>query len=68
MLGHRGVLGSVRHPRPRRNRELLAELFGWHARGKIDPHISAAYPLERAADALNDLLERKALGKIVLLP
>ncbi len=53
---------------PGRNRELLAELFGWHAQGKIDPHISAGYPLERAADALNDLLERKALGKIVLLP
>jgi NADPH2:quinone reductase len=53
---------------PGRNRELLAELFGWHARGKIDPHISARYPLERAADALNDLLERKALGKIVLVP
>jgi NADPH2:quinone reductase len=53
---------------PSRNRELLAELFGWHARGKIDPHISADYPLERAADALNDLLERKALGKIVLVP
>jgi len=53
---------------PGRNRELLAELFGWHAQGKIDPHISAGYPLERAADALNDLLERKALGKIVILP
>ncbi|MEX2556467.1 MAG: NADPH:quinone oxidoreductase family protein [Actinomycetota bacterium] len=53
---------------PSRNRELLAELFGWHARGKIDPHISSDYPLERAADALNDLLERKALGKIVLVP
>ena len=53
---------------PGRNRELLAELFGWHAEGKIDPHISAGYPLERAADALNDLLERKALGKIVILP
>jgi NADPH2:quinone reductase len=53
---------------PGRNRELLAELFGWYAQQKIDPHISAGYPLDRAADALNDLLERKALGKIVILP
>ena len=53
---------------PERNRELLTELFAWYADGKIDPHISATYPLERAADALNDLLERKALGKIVLVP
>lgn len=53
---------------PERNRELIAELFDWHAQGKISPYISAAYPLERAADALRDLLERKALGKIVILP
>lgn len=53
---------------PDRNRELIAELFDWHARGKISPYISAAYPLERAAEALNDLLERRALGKIVIVP
>jgi NADPH:quinone reductase len=53
---------------PARNRELLAELFAWHSEGKIAPHISATYPLEGAVDALNDLLERKALGKIVVIP
>jgi NADPH:quinone reductase len=51
-----------------RNAELLDELFGWFADGKIRPHVSATYPLERAADALTDLLARKALGKIVLVP
>jgi NADPH2:quinone reductase len=35
--------------------------------GKIKPHISAEYPLEQAAQALNDLLERKATGKVVLV-
>jgi NADPH:quinone reductase len=37
------------------------------AQGKIKPHISATYPLERAADALNDLMNRKVMGKAVLL-
>lgn len=64
-----GVFWGAFVPRdPDRNRALIAELFAWHAEGKIDPHISARYPLERAADALNDLLERKAFGKIVLVP
>jgi len=47
----------------RRNMDTLARLF---AEGKVKPHVSASYPLERAADALRALLERKVTGKIVL--
>jgi NADPH:quinone reductase len=53
---------------PARNRELLAELFALWEQGKIRPRISATYPLERAAEALTDIAERRALGKIVLVP
>lgn len=53
---------------PDRNRELVNELFAWHTQGAIRPHVSATYPLERAADALEDLLARRALGKIVIVP
>jgi NADPH2:quinone reductase len=28
--------------------------------------VSASYPLERAADALNDMMNRKVQGKVVL--
>jgi NADPH2:quinone reductase len=35
--------------------------------GKIRPHVSAAYPLEQAAQAIADLGERRAQGKIVVL-
>jgi NADPH2:quinone reductase len=35
--------------------------------GKIKPLVSATYPLERAADALNDLVNRKVHGKVVLV-
>lgn len=53
---------------PRRSLEYLQELLGWFEAGKIKPHVSASYPLERATDALNDLLARRAVGKIVLVP
>jgi NADPH2:quinone reductase len=60
--------GAFATREPKRNAELLTELFGWFEKGMIRPHVSASYPLERAADALNDLLARRALGKIVLVP
>jgi NADPH2:quinone reductase len=60
--------GAFTAREPARNRELLAELFEWYSHGTIRPHVSATYPLERAADALEDLLARRALGKIVIVP
>jgi NADPH2:quinone reductase len=36
--------------------------------GKIRPHVSASYPLEKVADALRDMGARKVTGKVVLLP
>ena len=47
------------------NQANMMQLFGWLMQGKIKPHISAEYPLAQAAQALNDLLERKATGKVV---
>jgi len=44
----------------------IAQLGRWFAEGRIRPHISARYPLERAADALNALARREVSGKIVL--
>ena len=49
------------------NQANMMQLFGWLMQGKIKPHISAEYPLAQAAQALNDLLERKATGKVVLV-
>jgi len=60
--------GSFAAREPQRNQANLQELLGWWREGKLKPHISARYPLERAGDALNDIINRKATGKIVLLP
>jgi NADPH2:quinone reductase len=59
--------GSFTEHEPKRNQQNLQELLTLLAQGKIKPHISATYPLERAADALNDLMNRKVMGKAVLL-
>jgi NADPH2:quinone reductase len=59
--------GSFTEREPQRNQQHLQELLTWLAEGKLKPHISATYPLERAADALNDLMNRNVMGKAVLL-
>ena len=46
----------------------LAELFDWHAQGKLHPHISHTLPLERAAEGLELLRSRKSTGKVVVMP
>jgi NADPH2:quinone reductase len=34
--------------------------------GKVKPHIHGTYPLERAAEALNEVLYKRVSGKVVL--
>lgn len=44
----------------------LAELMRWHSEGRIKPHVSHVLPLERAAEALALLSDRKSTGKVVV--
>ncbi len=46
----------------------VRELMDWYRRGTLRPHVSARYPFERVADALNDLAARRVKGKVVLVP
>ena len=59
-------IGAFAKQDPARHRANANELWKWFAEGKIKPHISGTYPLERAADALNALANRKVAGKVVL--
>jgi NADPH2:quinone reductase len=45
-----------------------AELTELYRSGRFTPHISARYPLEGAGRALADLAERRALGKVLVVP
>ena len=47
----------------RRNNELLQ----YYVEGKLKPLVSGTYPLEKAAEAINMLAQRKVVGKLVLL-
>lgn len=51
---------------PKGNAENVADLFRLYSEGKIKPHVSNTYPLEQAADAITELQERRALGKVVI--
>ena len=47
-------------------RQSFLQLAALYAAGKLMPHIHHVFPLDEAADALRELMERRALGKIVL--
>lgn len=58
--------GAFTQREPDLHQQYLQEIFDWYAQGLIRPRISARYPLDRAADALRLLEERKVLGKVVV--
>ena len=44
----------------------LETMFGMIREGKLRPHISARYPLAQGAQALNDMMNRKVTGKVII--
>ena len=72
LLRNRTVLGidwgiwAMTHPAEQR--ALLDNLLEMVAAGSLDPVHPAEYPLENVARALEDLLGRRAVGKIALVP
>jgi NADPH2:quinone reductase len=50
------------------NRALLGQLMEMVGSGALHPPEPTAYPLDEAAKALDDLLERRLVGKAVLVP
>jgi NADPH2:quinone reductase len=58
--------GSYRKHDPERLRDGFRELFSWYRQGRIRPHVSQTLPLERAADGIRLLTERRAIGKVVI--
>jgi NADPH:quinone reductase len=59
--------GAFTAREPDRNKANIAELMDWWAAGKIDPYVSATFPLERGAEAIAELAERRATGKVVVV-
>jgi NADPH2:quinone reductase len=59
-----GALGRLEPAWERRN---FAVLMGWLAAGRITPYVSHRLPLAQAAEALKLVVERKVIGKAVLV-
>lgn len=60
--------GSFTAREPKIYAENMAELLGWYAAGQVKPLVEKTYPLAQAAEALQLIHDRKAIGKVVLVP
>ena len=47
-------------------RDSFARLLQWYADGELKPHIHKTFPLDEAPAALRELMERRAMGKVLL--
>ncbi|MDC1312034.1 NADPH:quinone oxidoreductase family protein [Burkholderiales bacterium] len=58
--------GEFTKREPELNKQNNQELMRLFDQGKVSPHIHKVYPLEKAGDALNELLQKRVIGKVVL--
>ena len=70
LVKHRSAMGSslryFRHLRPNLLRESVGELLAWWRNGKLEPLVTEEFPLEQVPAAMNELLQRRAVGRIVI--
>ena len=72
LVKHRSALGcTLRYFRwhaPDKLRTSVAELLQWYQEGKLMPCITHRLPLERSTEAIRLLTDRRAYGKVVVIP
>ena len=72
LVKHRAALGSslryFRWHAPDKLRRTVEELLGWYGEGKLRPCITHRLPLGKSVEAIRLLTDRKAHGKIVVVP
>jgi len=59
--------GAFAQRQPEDNAANFRQLFAWHAEGKLKPLVSKTYPLAEAGAAIEELGQRRAVGKLVVL-
>lgn len=59
--------GQFSAKEPQQNFQNLQTLANFFQKGQLRPHIHRLYPLEEAADAIDDLMNRKVIGKAVVV-
>ena len=72
LVKHRAALGSslryFRWHAPDKLRRTVDELLAWYDEGKLRPCITHRLPLGKSVEAIRLLTDRKAHGKIVVVP
>jgi len=72
LVKHRAALGSslryFRWHAPDKLRRSVEELLRWYAEGKLRPLVSHRLPLARTVEAIRLLTDRRAHGKVVVVP
>jgi NADPH:quinone reductase len=72
LVKHRSALGSslryFRWHAPDKLRRSVEELLAWWGQGKLRPLISHRLPLSRTVEAIKLLTDRRAHGKVVVVP
>jgi NADPH:quinone reductase len=59
--------GDFAKREPERFAESARQLARWYGEGRLKPHVSQTFPLEKAAEALKLMAARKVKGKVVLV-
>src|SRR5262245_65280599 len=72
LVKHRSAMGSslryFRWHAPDKLRASVDELTRWYEAGKLAPCVTHRLPLERSVEAIHLLTDRKAHGKLVVVP
>ena len=58
--------GSFAMKEPQANLQNSMQLMHWHAEGKLKPHIHKTYALKDTPQALQEMMDRKVMGKLVI--
>ncbi|MEN9684413.1 MAG: hypothetical protein RLZZ28_199, partial [Bacteroidota bacterium] len=58
--------GSFAEKEPGKSMENMLEILQWYHKGAVQQHIHRVYKLEQTALALQDLIDRKVMGKAII--
>jgi len=59
--------GAFAQKQPKESMENFQQILGWIQSGKLKQHIHQAYPLKEGAQAIQELMDRKVIGKNVVV-
>jgi NADPH2:quinone reductase len=58
--------GAFAQKEPKESLKNIQQLLTWFAKGEVQPHIDKTYALKEAPKALEEMMQRKVKGKIVI--